>query len=295
MTDSPFFIGIDAGGTKTIAISSAGDEVAGPGTNLRRDGCSRAATILSELLQSLNPPEGAAVYICAGVAGAANTENQAELVNELITRGHSGHALIKILPDTSIAYYAAHQDRSGLLLITGTGSIYWARTRRGQMVRSGGWGSLLGDEGGGFRLGIAALRALTHEIDGGPVTLMSTFLCNQFEICSADDILDFIYKKQGNASLLAPIVLEAAQKEDTVAIHILQEQLQSLAKHLEYLLLKHPDIELKLSLAGGLTQNVFYTDHLKKALARVHAGLKYVEPSMSPARAALELAKKLAD
>ena len=113
----------------------------------------------------------AEVYVCAGIAGAAGKETQNTLKEELLSELHLTPESIEIKADASIAYYAAHRDKSGILVITGTGSIVWARTKTGQMVRAGGWGALLGDEGGGFRIGLAALRALSMEIDGGPTTL----------------------------------------------------------------------------------------------------------------------------
>jgi N-acetylglucosamine kinase-like BadF-type ATPase len=45
-------------------------------------------------------------------------------------------------------------------VLAGTGSISLARAADGRAGRAGGWGYLLGDEGGGFWLGREAIAAL---------------------------------------------------------------------------------------------------------------------------------------
>src|SRR5690606_20463167 len=47
----------------------------------------------------------------------------------------------------------------GIALIAGTGSFAFARTADGREDRCGGWGWLLGDEGSGYAVTGAALRA----------------------------------------------------------------------------------------------------------------------------------------
>src|ERR671935_277939 len=54
---------------------------------------------------------------------------------------------------------------AGVLILAGTGSIVIGRDRRGRWARAGGLGPLLGDEGSGFWLGRAWLRATTQGED----------------------------------------------------------------------------------------------------------------------------------
>jgi N-acetylglucosamine kinase-like BadF-type ATPase len=68
-------------------------------------------------------------------------------------------ARVVVISDVEGAYLAALGDRPGVLLLAGTGSIALARDARGRFTRAGGLGPLLGDDGSGFALGRAWLRA----------------------------------------------------------------------------------------------------------------------------------------
>lgn len=297
----PLYIGIDAGGTKTALCASTSDNglsytMDGPGANFRRDGLAATTSRLSKLIQDTIQMYGRRpeIYICAGIAGAAGTEAQASIKKEITSQFDlpSGSVLIKA--DASIAYYAAHKDHSGILVITGTGSIIWGRTKTGQMVRAGGWGALLGDEGGGFRIGLAALRALSMEMDGGPTTLLSTILCEHYGLCKPSEILDFTYQEKDKIPTLASFVFEAALLNDDIALGIVRDQVLALAQSLKFLLLSHPHISPKLVYMGGLTNNELYVEHLKREMLLVHPDLEMTRLILSPAEAALHLARKLA-
>ena len=235
------------------------------------------------------------MHLCAGIAGAATSNEREALRKEIALRLAIPAANVQIRADASIAYYAAHHDRSGILVIAGTGSIIWARTKTGQMVRAGGWGALLGDEGGGFQIGLAALRALSREIDGGPITALSTLLCEHFRLCKPSDILDFAYQEKEKIPSLAPHVLEAALQKDEVATSIVTTQILALAESLKFLLLAHPHISPRVVYMGGLTKHALYLEYLHKELLRVQSNLQISALPQSPAQAALNLAIKMAN
>ena len=60
---------------------------------------------------------------------------------------------VSVLSDVEAAYRGAIGERSGLLVLAGTGSIVLARTARGRWIRAGGLGPLFGDGGSAFALG----------------------------------------------------------------------------------------------------------------------------------------------
>jgi len=61
--------------------------------------------------------------------------------------------------DAVIALTAGAPERFGIVVLAGTGSIAYGASRDGRTARSGGFGSLLADEGSGYWLGHQALRA----------------------------------------------------------------------------------------------------------------------------------------
>ena len=65
------------------------------------------------------------------------------------------------------------------MVIAGTGSIAYGRNDRNQAARAGGWGYMLGDEGSGYWIGRAALRAVLRESDRrGPATAAHADCCS---------------------------------------------------------------------------------------------------------------------
>ena len=63
--------------------------------------------------------------------------------------------------------------REGVAVLAGTGSIALARSADGREARSGGWGYLLGDEGGAYWLGRQAITAYLRWLEGrGPAGVL---------------------------------------------------------------------------------------------------------------------------
>lgn len=68
-------------------------------------------------------------------------------------------ARVQVIADVEAAHLGALGGQPGLLILAGTGSIVLGRAPGGRWVREGGWGPLLGDDGSGFWIGRAWLRA----------------------------------------------------------------------------------------------------------------------------------------
>ena len=74
-------------------------------------------------------------------------------------------ARVLVVNDALVALEAGAPGRPGVVLIAGTGSIAYGRNAQNQSARAGGWGYMLGDEGSGYWIGRAALRAVLREAD----------------------------------------------------------------------------------------------------------------------------------
>ena len=119
-----------------------------------------------------------AVWI--GLAGHDRPEVAARLSPELsasfkITEGGTfklGND-IDVLATAGTGGKAGQQTNTAIVLIAGTGSVCMRYTRDPQSPigeyfrsgRSGGWGHLLGDEGGGYDIGRQAIRATLYALD----------------------------------------------------------------------------------------------------------------------------------
>src|SRR6185312_5030233 len=82
----------------------------------------------------------------ADIVGPGAAMSRMEIADEVVVE-----------TDASIALADAFGDRSGVILIAGTGSIAFGRSPAGMLARCGGWGFTFGDEGSGAWIGRRAL------------------------------------------------------------------------------------------------------------------------------------------
>jgi N-acetylglucosamine kinase-like BadF-type ATPase len=128
--------------------------------------------------------------------------------------------------DAMAALTGAFGGGSGIIVIAGTGVICFGRTPGGEIIRVGGWGYLLGDEGSGFALAQAGLIAALKDWDGrGPRTALRPIFEKHFNVTSIDLIITPIYSgdyDRGKIAELAPLVFDAAAHGDAVAKEIIR-------------------------------------------------------------------------
>ncbi|MEW5936162.1 MAG: BadF/BadG/BcrA/BcrD ATPase family protein, partial [Bacillota bacterium] len=135
--------------------------------------------------------------------------------------------------DLDLAYRAHLAPGAGILLYAGTGSIAYHVARDGTVLRAGGRGYRIGDDGGGFSLGRAALRWVTDALDAGDVP--SSRLADELAAVTGglnwETLRAFAYGTPGAAAIasLAPAVGRAADAGDGVAASLLDGAAQSLA------------------------------------------------------------------
>ena len=102
----------------------------------------------------------------------------------------------------------------------------------GKARRAGGWGYLLGDEGGGFWIGRAALSAVVRQFDGrGPVTTLTELVLAEMRLATPSELIHAIYDRGLQRSLvagLARVVQQAMHAGDAVAAHILARAAEEL-------------------------------------------------------------------
>src|SRR5204863_8457287 len=99
-----------------------------------------------------------------GAAGAGRAQEQGELEAALVQAGLAQR--VRVMADAEIALSTAFADGTGIIVSAGTGSIAYARDPAGQLHRAGGYGSQLGDEGGGYWPGRRAPDGAARAQDG---------------------------------------------------------------------------------------------------------------------------------
>ena len=222
-------LGIDAGGTKTVCqlADERGAVVAearGGGANLRAAGQIEVERVLRRLIEDvLAHREIRPEAICIGIAGA-DRERDADLVRDVTRRlGHDVATVV--VNDALIALVAGVGERAGVVIVAGTGSIAYGRDAAGRAARAGGWGYLLGDEGGGFWIGRAALSAVVRQFDRrGPATLLTELVLTQMGLTTPAQVIEAVYDRglpRHVIAGIADVVEHATGAGDAVAAEIL--------------------------------------------------------------------------
>lgn len=221
-------IGVDGGGTHTRAalVDGAGVvrgvRVGGCG-NFQRIGTTGLQTLLDELLSPLLALAGVdSASLCLALAGAGRTAEQEEIALMMKRGGWRGRVCVE--SDARAALEGAHAGGPGLIAIAGTGSIVLGKNNRQELVRAGGWGPLLGDEGSAYYLGLQALQAATRNLDGaGPDTELVGELVADLGLQSWDQLVPEVYGGRINHARIAalgPLVSVVAERGDVVALDI---------------------------------------------------------------------------
>jgi glucosamine kinase len=165
-----FFLGMDAGGTRTTCAVGDGSSVLGRGEagSCKRPQVSPAAAgrELRAALTAACKQGGVSAKklatACVGMAGASDAKAAAALRS--LVAGLTG-ARVEVVADVLIAHHAAFAGRPGVVVIAGTGSIAYGRDAQGRSLRAGGWGPAVSDAGSGQWIGRGAVGAVLRSFD----------------------------------------------------------------------------------------------------------------------------------
>lgn len=225
--------GLDGGGTKmTGCLLHADGELLAWGEAPPADYAKRRGEIalpIAQFLQSLQRqarlPEKKIPFAGVCSTGVGREEDR-RLLRQALQRLQIAENIV-VESDFLAALTGAFAGGPGIIVIAGTGAVAFARTPTGETRRVGGWGYLLGDEGGGFHLAKQALNAALQDWDGrGEKTALRQVFERHFGVTSIDLIISRIYDPQfdrGQMAALAPLVFEAADGGDGVAQRLIHQ------------------------------------------------------------------------
>ncbi len=293
---APWLAGADVGGSRIRIVVARGD------VEVTRCEAPRAAPNLSPRTATLLANEIATVlhqaareagteridHLVVGAAGAGREPEREALHRELVAWDSAG--TVRVTTDLEIALVSAFGvEDPGMLLVAGTGSAGVARVGGRRLVRVGGLGWRMGDEGGGYAIGCAALRAVGQAMDGRGTP---TRLSQQIPLSLGLDG-EKLVRWAGNARVrevaaLAPLVVAAAD-HDPVARTIVAQAARDLA-HVVTALGERTGGGLALALTGGLLhEETALGRELSGRLARDVPGLRILG-TVDPLLGALRLA-----
>lgn len=294
----PVFLGLDCGGssTRALALDEGGRIVhqaqAGP-ANISSTPEKRIWQSLTSATHGCPVPN----FVCGCFAGVLTAEDRVRTSRYLEELFPS--AKVRVEPDYAAALFAS-EEGTDVCVIAGTGSLICS-SYQGRVVKTGGRGYLLGDEGAAYHYGRDALIAyLDLREDASPQ--LRQMVLKLFESEDENTIVSRIYHTASPPAMLAKlakaVALDAADNQP-YALASIQDHSRGLAvliaKHVRKYVGKKP--EVTLSLAGGLWQNgaAFrevlmsqLTDQLPEYVVHTH---RIKQP---PVHGALQLAREMA-
>jgi len=251
-------LGVDGGGSKSAAVlarrSAATDgdlTILGRGrdgpANPRVIGHDSArASIVAAIRAAFADaglPRQRVGAACFGLAGVGLPEDR-DAVLAWATQEEVADRVV-VVADGLLPFADSAADPWGIVLIAGTGSLALALPRGAQLSaattadRCGGWGPLLGDEGSGYTLALAGLRAAMRAADGrGPETILLAAMQRRFGVERADELVRRVHAPGENRRMIADAareVIAAADVGDPVAVAILAAAAADLAAHVRTL------------------------------------------------------------
>ncbi len=226
-----YVIGIEGGGTKSRAAALSLDRkvlgrAQGGEMNLQNTLEGRLKETLTRLVERFQTRLGRPAGISAGLAGCDRLQDKRKL--KALLKGLFPGTPVIAESDARVALYGAFEEKPGILVISGTGSVAIGQDGQGRIARAGGWGYLLGDEGSGFSVGREALRACLY----GRKTKLESLVRNALKVKKIEQVIPWIHAQEDVPKTLAwvaPLVFQAASRKDPAALEIVEAAASALS------------------------------------------------------------------
>jgi len=202
----------------------------GEGANYHIHGVEKILDIAKDLIGNFNIDR--IDCACFGVSGCDRASNIKDLelslkesigdaicynVGPIILVGASGRALGK---------------ENSLSIEADTGVIGFGVNKSGEVVRTGGWGYILDDEGGPFDIGRKGLMYAARSYDGIEKTDLEKEILNFYNLHEFGEIIDLFYGKKLSVKSIAelfPLVCKCAESGDKISLRILNNAASTLS------------------------------------------------------------------
>src|SRR5271154_330737 len=289
-----YFLGFDAGGTKTTCALAddtrvLARDIGGSIKPLRvtiEQAQKNLAALLNEIAKQSGVDLNRVSASCIGAAGARLPQTDGWM-RQILSQCASGE--IVVCGDEEIALDAAFPGAAGVLAMAGTGSNVMGRTSQGEILNVGGWGPALGDQASGHWIGLQALRLACRARDFGQPTQILDRVIRYWSASSLEEVVNIGNRTPPpDFSQLAPLVVECAEQGDVVALQVLElggrligEDAAEAFRHVRNL---DPDAPLPgIAFTGSILEKVSYVrqsmiDTIRRSLPSVHILPKAVDP-----------------
>ena len=292
-----YYLGIDGGGTKTVAVVT--DEkgriittVSGATINFYSVGYENARKNLSELMNKITAETeicsfSGAFIGCSALDCDADNETTERLCDGIINADK-----IKMHSDVYIALKSVKNAECPCVAICGTGSIATGEDKNGNTHVTGGWGHILGDEGSAYSIAVKALEICCQMCDKNEKTPLLESAEKFFGVTDFRKAIDIIYSDDMTKDKLAHFA-ETLDINDGTVRKIIIIEAQKFAFTVQTLLEKMKNCDV-LGLYGGVFQhNSLFREEFSDAIKNKFQETEIKLIETPPAVTAAEIARSL--
>ena len=292
-------LAIDGGGTRTRAGLYTPDgtllaEAEGDATNLSTNPESLVIFTIAGLAEDLTTQANQRIAtVVAGISGAGRT-GRAQVVATGLAKAIETSD-VAVCSDAHMLSWANLDSEHPILVIAGTGSAVIARRANGSRVVTGGYGPIVGDEGGAYRLALEGIKR-ADEDDALQKTLL-----NEVKVGTLPELYHWVEdSRPSNIAHLATVVIGEGERGNSGALAAIRDQAQRLADlTMRGLARAGHDVrtlkERTILITGGLSDAPFYIHAFTEAVSKKYGEFRVEPPQLYGHRAALELLRLPSD
>ncbi len=295
------FLGIDGGGTKTefLLVDESGALCAREclqSSYYMQCGFDGVKAILQQGMAAVLQGAGASFAelggLCAGLAAFGEVEQDARTLGAIVEDVAQGVPHL-VVNDVVVGWAGALGLKSGINIVSGTGSIAYGADEQDNSMRCGGWGHQIGDEGSAYWIGKNAIRHFSLQSDGREEkTLLYERMKAHFALERDFDIIDVFHKfNRTQRAKISELVCELAREGDASALSMFDDAASELARMAQAIVcgLSFSQSPILVSGTGGVFRS---GDLLLRPLSQALSsmGCVFEAPVLSPAQGAALMA-----
>lgn len=275
MQTSGYFLGIDGGGTRTVALCCDAQgtvvaKVSGDSINFYSEGMQRARENMRDVVNQIEALVGVSEFEGVFIGSSALSGEADTQTLETFTKDIFNAKNIVMDSDLAAALMTMYDSKECVAVISGTGSMAVLKTAHNEVKTAGGWGYILGDEGSAYAIAIDGIRAGIRGFEGSAEkTVLTDELVSFFNASDIYDLIGLFYDPPMERKKIADFarcVCSVAER-DAVAKDIVKSQAESLSKTVLALIKDQPK-DIKIGLWGGVALNSkLFRDALTQSLA----------------------------
>ncbi len=293
-----YYLGIDGGGTKTTAaVCNENGEIICRATgktinfySVCMEACrENLQGLIAEIENNCRINSFKAVVIgCSALDSKADARTVEALCGGIINSPN-------IYMDSD-AYVALKAAKDGCVAICGTGSMAIGEKSNGEIVVTGGWGHIIGDEGSAYSISISALKKCCEFADSDVSNPLLERAKAFFQVDDFRKAIDYIYSFHTTKAELASFSEEVdalARENCSEAVAIIKAEAVKYSKTVASLLSQLDNCKT-LYLYGGVFKNSsLFREEFSKSILNSFPNITIKLLTISAEEGALRVAMKL--